>query len=92
MMSEFCHLVLSSVISLTVQIWSTHELSGQTVHSLPLSDSHGYFSFMFFVKISFLSSLNKSLQNLRQSLHKMTEKNIFEKNYQQTTLNLASFL
>lgn len=92
MMSEFCHSVLSSVISLTVQIWSAHELSGQTVHSLPLSDFHGYFSFMLFLKISSLSSLNKSLQNLMQSLHKMTEKSIFKKYYQQTTLNLASLL
>jgi len=50
MMSEFCHSVLSSVISLAVKIWSTHELSGQIIHSLSLSDFHGYFSFMFLLK------------------------------------------
>lgn len=37
------------------------------------------FSFMFFIK---MSSLNQSLLNLMQSLHKMTEKSISEKNYQ----------
>lgn len=61
-MSEFCHSVLSPVISLTVKIWSTHELSGQIIHPLPFSFTFSWIFFFFciYTRIIFLRSANKS--------------------------------
>lgn len=54
-MSEFCHSVLSPVISLTVKIWSTHELSGQIIHSLPFSFTFSWIIFFFVYTLGLFS-------------------------------------